>query len=104
MLPTLKDRARNKRFPVANLRFPLAGRGKTGGKTMYDDQTSFSVYPKKIRLDKTAALFAHHICALLADELQDAFTETRKQENLNTYDDLIERAQPYWYKASREKT
>ncbi len=73
------------------------GRGKKKGGV----RPSFMDYIKKIGLANTAAKEAQRISTLPPNELEKAFAEARKHDILNTYEDLIDRARPYWYKASR---
>jgi hypothetical protein len=66
-------------------------------------QTSFRAYIKTLHLDKTAAQEAQRIGTLPGAELEKAFADSRENDILCTYDELIDRARPYWYKASRRK-
>jgi hypothetical protein len=70
---------------------------------MSGESTSFRAYLKAIKLSKDAAQAAQRIGTLPPADLEKAFADARKHDILSTYDDLIQRARPYWYKASREK-
>jgi hypothetical protein len=74
--------------------------GKT---TISHDAKKFMVYLREINLDKDSAVRAQRIGSLPGRERQLVFEEALGDDVLPTFNDLIERARPYWYKASRKR-
>ncbi len=80
-------------------RCPGPGRGKKGVTGL----PSFKAFLQKLGLSKPTAVEAQRIGALPDDELEKAFAEARDNDIMSTFDDLIDRARPYWYKENRKK-
>ncbi len=57
----------------------------------------------KLKITRPTAMTAQRIGALPDDELEKAFVEARDNDIMSTFDDLVDRARPYWYKENRKK-
>jgi N6-adenosine-specific RNA methylase IME4 len=79
------------------------GAGPGRGKKVSHAGTSFRAYLDELKLNKNRAQEAQRIGTLPDCELEKAFAEARKRDSLLTFADLIHRARPYWYHASRQK-
>jgi len=80
-------------------------RGKPGpaGKDKGTGYPQLKTLLAEISLDKRIAILAQRIGTLPDGELEKAFVEARDNDILSTFDDLIVRARPYWYKANRQR-
>lgn len=79
------------------------GQGLRNDLTLSKAETkSFRAFLADLDLDKTRAMTAQRISALPEDALRKLFAIARDENRLLFYNELVERARPYWYKASRE--
>jgi N6-adenosine-specific RNA methylase IME4 len=79
------------------------GHGPGRGKKMLSSLTSFRDYLRQIKLTPPTALEAQRIGTLPEPELERAFAAAHREDILNTFSDLIDRARPWWYQASRKQ-
>lgn len=77
--------------------------GPGRGKKNADDRPSFKAQLKQWSLDRHIAEAAQRISTLPTSDLEKALAWARQCDILNTFENLIELARPYWYKANRQR-
>jgi N6-adenosine-specific RNA methylase IME4 len=78
-------------------------RGKPGPKVASAGLTqSFRAFLAELQLDRQTALEAQRIGKLPPPELRKIFSFYHKNDDFVTFTDLIVKARPYWYQASRK--
>ncbi len=78
------------------------GTGPGRGKKVLTDLTSFRAYIKKLGITPPTSMQAQRIATLPENELEKELTRAAKLAKLTHFVDLLERARPYWYQASRK--